>query len=183
MNDTPTLARFHMGYVEDGLGRDGLPLYREQLLITLDRPPLLRIERVAEEDDKEDYAGPYSVFLKEQAALQTTHEDGYPLVMWPVITTSMFKMLAARGITTVEQLAKLAGRGGKDDTMPAEIREVAQRAVKLIAMQKDVGKFEAIIREKDGEIEVLKEQVDEAVKTITAQKAVIDRLRIGTAVA
>jgi hypothetical protein len=178
MNDTPTLARFHMGWVEDGLGRDGLPLYREQLLITLDRPPLLRIERTATEDDKEDYPGPYAVFEKQRAAVDS--EEGYPLVLWPACTSPMFMMLAARGISTVEGLAKLAGRGGKDDTMPAEIRELAGRAVKLMAMQRDIGKFEAIIREKDGELEALKEQVDEAVKTITAQKAVIDKLKIAS---
>jgi hypothetical protein len=169
-----------MGYVEDGLGRDGLPLYREQLLITLDRPPLLRLERTATDDDIENYPGPYSVFQKQHAAVDQSAEDGYPLVMWPACTAPLFQMLAARGISTVEGLAKLAGRGGKEDTMPAELRELAQRAVKMIAMQKDVGKFEAIIREKDGEIEALKEQTDEAAKTIAAQKTIIDKLKISS---
>lgn len=179
MNDTPTLARFHMGWVEDGLGRDGLPLYREQLLVTLDRPPLLRLERPATEDDIENYPQPYAVFQKQQAALDQS-EEGYPLVMWPACTPALFMMLTARGISTVEGLAKLAGRGGKEDTMPAELRELAGRAVKLIAMQRDVGKFEAIIREKDGELEALKEQVDEALKTISAQKAIIDKLKLSS---
>lgn len=183
MNDTPTLAHFHMGWVEDGMGRDGLPLYKEQLMITLNRPPLLRIERMAEEADFEDYRGPYEVFLKQQAGLATTVEDGYPLIMWPVCTSAMYQMLSARGVYTVEQLAKLAGRGGKTDTMPAEIRELADRAVKLIEMQRNVGKFEAIIRDKDGQLDAMKEQLDEAISTINAQKAIIDRLRIGTAVA
>lgn len=180
MNDTPTLVKFHMGYIEDGIGRDGLPLYRNQLLITLDRPPLLRLERAATEEDLEDYPGPYTVFQKQQASIDQSAEEGYPLVMWPACTPSLFMMLAARGISTVEGLAKLAGRGGKADTMPAELRELADRAVKMISMQKDVGKFEAIIREKDGEIEALKEQTDEALKTITAQKAIIDRLKLSS---
>lgn len=180
MNDTPTLARFHIGWAEDGIGRDGLPLYREQLLITLDRPPLLRITRGVEDDDYENYPGPYAIFQKQQAAMGIHDEEGYPLVMWPACTSAMFMMLSARGVATVQQLAKLAGRGGKDDTMPAEIRELAGRAVKLMAMQKDVGKFEAIIREKDGELEALKEQLEEAVKTISAQKTLIDRLKISS---
>jgi len=169
-----------MGYVENGMGKDGLPVYSSQLLITLDRPPLLRLERAATEDDIEDYSGPYAVFQKQQAAINQSAEDGYPLVMWPPCTPPLFAMLSARGISTVEGLAKLAGRGGREDTMPAELRELAQRAVKLISMQKDVGKFEAIIREKDGEIEALKEQVDEAVKTISTQKAIIDRLKLSS---
>lgn len=179
MNDTPTLVKFHMGYVENGIGRDGLPLYEAQLLITLDRPPLLRLERAATEDDIESYPGPYSVFQKQQAAIDQS-EDGYPLVMWPACTAPLFMMLSARGISTVEGLAKLAGRGGKEDTMPAELRELAQRAVKMISMQKDVGQFEAIIREKDGELEALKEQIEEALKTITTQKAIIDKLKLSS---
>lgn len=179
MNDTPTLARFHMGWIEDGIGRDGLPLYRQQLMIQLDRPPLLRLDRAADDDDIENYPEPYRMFERQQQAL-TGDEEGYPLVMWPACTEAMFMMLTARGISTVEQLAKLAGRGGKEDVMPAEIRELAQRAVKLIVMQKDVGKFEAIIRDKDGEIEALKEQVDEAIKTINAQKQIIDRLKVSS---
>lgn len=180
MNDTPTLVKFDMGYVEDGIGRDGLPLYKNQLRITLDRPPLLRIVRPATEADIEDYPGPYTVFQRQQAALDQSAEEGYPLVMWPPCTPALFQMLSARGISTVEGLAKLAGRGGKEDTMPSELRELAQRAVKLIAMQKDVGKFEAIIREKDGELEALKEQVDEALKTITTQKTIIDKLKLSS---
>lgn len=180
MNDTPTLVRFHTGWMEDGIGRDGLPLYREQLLITLDRPPLLRIERAATDEDIDDYPEPYRVFERQRGAATDT-EEGYPLVMWPACTAPLFMMLTARGVTTVEQLAKLAGRGGKEDAMPAEIRELAQRAVKMMAMQRDVGKFEAIIRDKDGQLEALKEQVDEAIRTISAQKTLIDKLKLSSA--
>jgi hypothetical protein len=140
----------------------------------------LRLERAATEEDIENYPGPYTVFQKQQAAINQSADDGYPLVMWPPCTPPLFAMLSARGISTVEGLAKLAGRGGNGDVLPAELRELAQRAVKLISMQKDVGKFEAIIREKDGELEALKEQIDEALKTITTQKAVIDKLKLSS---
>jgi peptidoglycan hydrolase CwlO-like protein len=52
----------------------------------------------------------------------------------------------------------------------------------MVELQKNVGKFEKLIRDKDGQLAALQEQVDEAVKTIAAQKTVIDRLRVSTAV-
>lgn len=182
MNDTPTLVKFHMGWVEHGTGKDGLPLYKDQLMIVLNRPPLLRLERPAEDSDIEDFPGPYAMFQKEQAARKTTTAEGYPLSMWPACGEAEFRMLADRDIMTVEQLAKLNARGSKNEGMPPEIKELAERAAKLIAMQSEVGKFEQIIRDKDGQIEALREQVEEASKSIAAQRTIIDRLRISTAV-
>lgn len=176
MNDTPTLVLFYMGYVEDGIGKDGLPLYKEQLQITLSRPPLLRIDRVATEDDIDTYPQAYAVFEKQQAAIAQKHEDGYPLVMWPACTPPLFQMLAARGVSTVEGLAKLSGRG-KEENLPAEIRELAGRAKLLIEMQNSGGKYETIITELKGQIEALKEQVTEANAIINSQKATIATLK------
>jgi hypothetical protein len=169
-----------MGWTDQGLGRDGMPLYANQLMIQLDRPPLLSLNRPATEEDIEDHPGPYALFQKEQKGRKAIEAQGYPLVMWPACSEAEFKMLTARDIYTVEQLAKLSGR--KADTgMPAEIKELADRAAKLVAMQKDVGKFEVIIHGKDGIIEALTEQVGEAMKTIAAQQAQIDALKVKVA--
>lgn len=176
MNDIPTLVKFYMGFVEDGVGKDGLPLYRDQLMIIKSRGPLLRLDLVATDDDIRDFPVPYEVFLKEDAGRKADIE-GYPLVMWPACSSAQFQMLAARDVVTVEQLAKLAGRK-TDDGMPPDIRELAERAVKMISMQKDVGKFEQIIRDKDGQIEVLKESLDEAKKTIASLQTKVDMLAI-----
>jgi hypothetical protein len=180
MADTPTLVRFHMGWIDHGTGKDGLPLYANQLMIQLDRPPLLSLNRAATEEDIDEHPAPYALFQKEQKGRKAIEAQGYPLAMWPACTEAEFKMLAARDIYTVEQLARLAGR--KADTgMPPEIKELAERAAKLVTMQKDVGKFEALIRDKDGIIEALKEQVEEAMKTIAAQRATIESLRVRVA--
>lgn len=180
MSDSPTLVRFTMGWVDQGTGPDGLPLYADQLMVEMDRPPYLSLRRPATEEDIEEYSGPYALFQKEQKGRHAIKAEGYPLSMWPACSEAEFKMLAARDVYTVEQLAKLGGRK-TNDGMPAEIKELADRAVKLVAMQKDVGKFEALIRDKDGQIEVLREQVEEAGKTIAAQKTLIDTLRLKVA--
>lgn len=180
MADTPTLVRFHMGWVDNGTGEDGMPLYADRLMIQLDRPPLLSINRPAEEADIEDYPAPYAMFQKEQKGRKEITIEGYPLSMWPACTEAEFKMLAHRDIHTVEQLAKLSGR--KADTgMPAEIKELADRAAELIKLQASGAKFEGVIRDLRSQIEVLREQQEEAMKTIAAQKTTIDSLKIKAA--
>ncbi len=59
-------------------------------------------------------------------------------------------MCAARGIYTVEQLAKISG-----DNTPPQIRELAERARKMVALQKDSGRFEAKIRDLEQQREAL----------------------------
>jgi hypothetical protein len=176
MNDIPVLVKFYIGAVEDGVGPDGLPMFREQLKIIKSRGPLLRLDLEATDDDISNFPLPYEVFLKEEKARKTTAAEGYPLSMWPACGASDLKILAARDIVTVEQLARIGGRTA-DPNMPGEIRELADRAIKMIELQKSVGKFEKILRDKDGQISVLQEQLDEALKTINAQKAAITTLK------
>lgn len=173
-------VKFYNGWEQDGVSKDGLPLYREQLMIVLSKPPLLRLERPATADDIENYPDPYRLFEKVDKGRKTV--EGYPLSMWPACSAADVETLAGREVYTVEQLAKLGGRFAKDDGMPAQIKELADRAKQLIDMQKSGAKFEIVITDMKGQIAALQEQVEEASKTIAAQKTLIDRLRI-TAVA
>jgi hypothetical protein len=60
--DRQGLARFAMDYVQDGVGEDGLPLYREELTIWTGRPPLTWIQRKVEDDDYDNFADEYRLF-------------------------------------------------------------------------------------------------------------------------
>jgi|SRR6187399_1640994 len=178
MNDTPTLVKFIAGWERDGTGSDGLPIYRSTIKIRLDRPPYLSVERVADESDMAEHPLPFQLFQKEQAARNQSYADGYPLSMWPAVNEAEFKMLVDRDINTVEQLA---GLHKKTNALPPELRELAERAVKLIALQKGAPKFEELLKERDGRIEALTEQVKEAMLTIATQQTELDRLRIRNA--
>src|SRR6187431_3321438 len=107
MNDTPTLVRFKSGWERDGVSKDGLPYYRANILIRLDRPPTLSVERVADEEDIANHPLQFQLFQKENAARKMSYAEGYPLCMWPSVNEAEFVMLVDRDITTVEQLAKL----------------------------------------------------------------------------
>jgi hypothetical protein len=61
--------------------------------------------------------------------------------------------------------------------MPAEIKELADRAVKLVELQKGPGKYEQLLRERDGKIKVLEETVEEGKKTIMGMQSLIEALK------
>jgi hypothetical protein len=170
--DNKALGRFKMGYVQDGLGGDGLPLYREMLQIVIERPPLLKIERTAEEADFDAYEEEYKTFQKQQDARK--QQDGYPLALWPVVNAPDLENCAARDITTVQQLAEMR----LTDKIPPAIRELAERARQMVKLQAETGKYEQIITGLTAERDELAAQLKEAHGTISAQSSMIDTLKM-----
>src|SRR4029077_11918903 len=179
MSDAPTLVRFFTGWERDGNGPDGLPLYRETTRVRMDRPPYLSIEREAEEADIIDHPGPYELYQKTVKARKQI--VGYPLALWPACPPHIFEMCAVRDIHTVEQLAQLVAkkrRAEVDQTPPPDIIEIADRAAKMIDLQSKAGQYEELVTGLQGQVEALKEQLAEAVTTISAQKTLIETLKL-----
>ena len=166
MSDHPTLARFVIGFEPDGISEaDGMPIYREVTKVVLSRPPYLEVSRVA-----------YKIFLREQEGVKRNTVDGYPLVLWPAINAADLQACLVREIFTVEQLAKLAGRGGASN-VPPPIIEVAKRAKRMIELQRDTGRHEAKITELEGQIGALREQNNEFRAQIEANNTLIATMR------
>jgi hypothetical protein len=179
MSDTPTLVRFQSGWTRDGNGPDGLPLYRETVRVRMDRPPFLSLEREATEEDFTDHPQPYELYKKTTEARGET--VGYPLVLWPACAPHLFQMCAARGVNTVEQLAQLVSKKRRAESakvLPPDILELADRAAKMVELHAKAGQYEELVTGLEGQIEALKEQVNDAVATIAQQKTLIDTLRI-----
>ena len=176
--ETQALIRFVEGWAEDGISEDGMPRFRPTVRIIKSIPPFTQVDYEATEQDFADFPYQHQAFLKEHEAREMQPgEAGFPLALWPVISPAIFKMLSARDIVTVEQLAKLAGR----TDAPGEIREVADRAKAMLAMSANLGKFETIIRELKGEKEVLTEQVKELGAALSAANAMINTLKMKVA--
>jgi hypothetical protein len=176
MSETPTLVRFYTGWEPSGIGGDGMPLYRENIMVRLDRPPYLSVTRVAEPDDFAEHPGAFEMYQKEQAARKQSYADGYPLALWPAVAEAEFKMLVDRDIVTVEQLAKLAVKN-----LPPQLVELVDRAKHLIKLQGGAAKYEELLKERDGRIEALEEQVKDASLTISNLKSQVDALRVRSA--
>jgi hypothetical protein len=174
VDDNQAFVRFVRGWAETGISRDGMPSFGETVKIIKEVPPLTKVTYDATEEDFEQFPEAYKVFQREDKG-RAAHisADGYPLVMWPAINQGVLQMCLARDISTVEQLAKLAKR--KD--LPGELAEVADRAVAMLEHQKNVGKFEAIIRQKDGEISALLEQVRELRSAVAGRDAMLASMR------
>jgi hypothetical protein len=175
MNDTPTLVQFKSGWERDGTSEDGMPYYRANIIIRMDRPPYLSIQRVVDDNDIAEHPMPFQLFQKEQMARKQSYAEGYPLSMWPAVNEAEFKMLVDRDITTVQQLANLHKRV---QGLPAELVELSKRAAKLLELQKGAPKYEELLKDRDGRIEALEEQVKDAALTIASQKTLIDQLRL-----
>lgn len=167
------LVKFHEGWEQDGVGKDGLPIYRPALRITLSKPPYLQVEREATDEDREAFGDAYRLFEKTHAV--KTEVRGYPLAMWPAISGAEFQMCAQRGIATVEQLAALAGKKGLD--APPQILEVAQRAKRMVELQKETGQYEARIHDLEAERDQLAAELKECLAQMSAQAALINNLR------
>jgi len=182
MSDTPTLVRFYSGWERDGSGPDGLPLYRETIRVRMDRPPYLGIEREADEQDIADHPGPYELYNKTCEGRKTI--VGYPLALWPACPPHIFQMCAVRDIHTVEQLAQVVSKKRRAEavkTVPPDIIEIADRAVKMIDLHGKAGQYEEIVTTMQAQLDAMKEQFDEAISTIAAQKTLIDALRLKAA--
>jgi hypothetical protein len=119
MSDVDALVQFKSGWERSGTGSDGLPLYRSNIIIRMDKPPYLSVERVASDQDFLDHPLPFQLYQKEQAAREASYAEGYPLSMWPAVNEAEFRMLADRDISTVEQLAGLVKRGSSQQGLPA----------------------------------------------------------------
>jgi hypothetical protein len=171
-DEIDALVKFSAGWAQDGTGEDGLPLYRETVNITLAKPPYTRVDREATEDDQENFPGPWKLFQK-SAEARKADVEGYPLALWAAIDPAEFQMCVARDIYTVEQLAAKTST----DKMPPPIRELVERAKKMIALQKDVGRFEVKIRDLQQQNEALQAELAEARSTISAQNTMIDKLQ------
>ena len=182
MSDTPTLVRFYSGWERDGNGPDGLPLFRETIRVRLDRPPYLSVEREAEEEDILNHPGPYELYKKTCEARKTI--VGYPLALWPACLPHIFQMCAVRDIHTVEQLAQVVSKKRRAEavkTIPPDVIEIADRAVKMVELHAKAGQYEEIVTDLQAQLAAMKEQYEEALAAIAAQKTLIDNLRMKAA--
>lgn len=173
-DEVDALITFYESWRENGIAEDGLPLYEQVVMIRKAKPPLLQIDEVATEDDQDQFPAAWKHFEKTRQVRDLAIK-GYPLALWPVIAPHELKLLAARDIVTVEQLAAFEGRKGND--MPPAIHELAVRAKKLLAMQGKIGKFEAIIHELTAQRDQLNAELTEARATISAQNSMLEHLR------
>lgn len=176
--ESQALVRFIAGWVADGVSDDGLPRYRETVRVIKCVPPYTEIEREATDLDFEENPGPYQLFQKEQAARTLAPgQTGFPLALWPAISPAVLKMLSARDIVTVEQLAALTNR----TDMPGEFKELADRAKQMMALSANLGKFEEQLRDMTAQRDALNEQVAEMNATISAQNSMIAKLQLRAA--
>jgi hypothetical protein len=175
MSDQAAFARFQDGWEQDGVDeKTGMPRFRPQLYIRFTRPPYQDNKREATDDDIDAHPEEYKLYLKLKGGREIDKIEGFPLALWPALAPSEFDQLVAHGILTVEQLAKMADR--KTSKVPEAFMALAARAKRMVEMQKDTGRYEAVIEQLRQERDQLKEQVTELGGALSAANAQINAL-------
>lgn len=178
MSDQVAFAKFEDGWEQDGVSKSGMPTFKPRLYIKLSKPPYLEVRREAEEEDLELYSEPYKLYQKQKAGRDVDQIDGYPLALWPALSKAEFEQLIAHGITSVEQLAKIADRkGAVAAKVPEAILQLAQRAKRMVDLQKNGGQFEAVIEQLRAENATLQEELREARQALSSANATIGNLQ------
>jgi hypothetical protein len=178
MSNHPALITFYQGWADTGgISPDGMPLYADTVMIRLERPPLLSLQRQATKQDFIDHPEEYDAFKAIAKATRNVGDEGYPLVYWPAATAAEIQMLAVRKIDTVEDLATYAG----NRDLPGQLADLALRAERMLDMQKNFGKYEAMLHERDGEIAELNGQVLDLRQSLSAANSLIETLKLRVA--
>jgi len=178
MSDQAAYAKFEDGWEPTGeVGKSSLPAYTPRLVIRFSKPPYLDTKREAEDADIEQYPEPYRLYQKLRAARSTEEIEGYPLALWPALSRADFELLAGHGILTVEQLALLVSRKG-GTKQPDWIMALAGRANRMIALQKETGKYEATIEQLRQERDAVAAELVELRTQLASANSVINNLQM-----
>lgn len=136
----------------------GRPVYeqREFIRIIVPGDSTNIIERLVNEQDRNDFPRQYDRFKKGQAAVI----EGTPLTMWPVVNKSQVKECEYHEIRSVEQLAQASD--SVCNRMGMGYMELRNKARAWLAAAKDASIVTQQAAENNrlqGEIEALKEQI------------------------
>jgi hypothetical protein len=103
---------------------------------------------------------------------------GYPLAAAPV--PAYFPDVPWRIHTVLTGADRQQSVAPKPSRHPAQSLD-ADRAVKMMELHGKAGQYEAIVTDLQGQLDAIKEQFAGAISTISAQKTLIDALRLKAA--
>ena len=138
------------------------------------------IEREAEDDDFTDHPGPYELYQKTCEARKADRRLSagavarLPAARVPDVRGARHPHRRATGATGLA--ASAAAETVK--TVPPDVIEIADRAVKMVELHGKAGQYEEIVTDLQGQLAAMKEQFSEALGTISAQKTLIETLKM-----
>jgi hypothetical protein len=107
------LVNFYYRPTESGKDASGIPVYTDKVFVQITMDALTTVDRPAEENDFERFPEHYAHFLKSTAKYEPI-EGKIPLEMWPISSPAETMNFKARGIRTVEDLAKVSASTAKN---------------------------------------------------------------------
>ena len=154
-------VKFYYKAVEVGTDEDGVPLFVDEVWVTINRDMTHTMDRKATEEHFEKFKELYDAFLRETADYENL--EGYPLEQWAALRPSEVMNFKARGFRTVQDVAK-----ANMSKMPPEYKVLVKRArqfIELAGAGKGLTEKAAAL---EAENEQLREDLADRQKTIAA---------------
>jgi hypothetical protein len=149
------LVRFYYAPVKVHNDDGGIPVYSDVAFVQITMDATTTVDRKARDADFERFPEQYAHFLKTQVGYEPI-ENEVPLEMWPMCTPADVQNLRARGVRTVEQLAKAKPELVK--IMPPSVVSLVGSAKNYLTMAGSAAKTTALADKLINENNVLKEE-------------------------
>lgn len=150
------MVRFYYAPVKSGTDEHGVPVYTDKVFVIITVDSTNTVERPARDSDYERFPDQYAYFLKTSVAYEPI-ENQVPLEMWAMCGPSDVQNLKARGVRTVEQLAKVSNE--LRSRMPPAVAALVTSAQNYLAMAGSVNKDSKRADDLINENAALKEEV------------------------
>lgn len=150
------MVRFYYSPVKSGDDEHGVPVYTDEVFVTINVDATNTVERKARDNDYERFPDQYAYFLKSTAAYEPI-ENQVPLEMWAMCSPADVANFKARGVRTVEQLA--AVKNDLRSRMPPSVSALVTSAQNYLAMVGSVNKDSKRADDLINENATLKEEV------------------------
>lgn len=157
-------VKFYHHPVEKGTGPDGLPLFVDEVWVTISRDSTHTMNRRANEEHFTKFRGLYESFLKATEGYEEL--EGYPLEMWAALRPSQVESFKIRGIRTVQDLSSVSQANLKK--MPPEFKEIQAKARRFVELAGAGSGLTSKADELSAENESLREELADTKKLLRA---------------
>lgn len=143
-----SLAVFYYRPMQHGTDEQGIPFYKNEVFVKISRDITNTVDRRIKESDKDRFPAQWRFFEKQDQTPE--HVEGLFVEMWAPAKPDDVMNLKGHGIFTVQQLAKVSGKG-----TPSHILDLVSKAKNYLKLNEGTAKlFEEVeqLRTENGQL-------------------------------
>jgi hypothetical protein len=159
------LAIFQYQPVRHGEDENGIPLYKNEVFVTITRDITNTVERKMKPEDCKRFPAQWE-FFQNQCKGGEGDVEGLMIEMWPPATPADVLNLKGNAIYTLQDLV-----GREKKTLPTEFAELQDRAKKYLSINGDTAKLLNELAEAKADLEVRNETIKDLQAAVKAAEA------------